>query len=142
MMTSETFSAARPAARASQVGGTATRWPFLNLTLACVLVAVAQNPLVTLLVGLGAIGLGAYSGLRVAIRHSRAVWPTITPDTIAVWIVGLVALGAAAAGLWFYHNAGAQSWMRSAGLALFVAQISLILGLGSMPASAAARGHR
>lgn len=102
---------------------------FGNLGLACVLIAVADDPTVTVAVGAATLLLAASTGLATAWRRTRASWLTTSPATVAVWLLGLVALAVAAASICAAAGPEAASAWRIGGIAMFAAQVGMILAL-------------
>jgi hypothetical protein len=125
-------SAARPLRRAR----------FANLLLACALIAVADDPAVTLAVGGATILLAALIGLTTAFARTRSTWQTVAPPTVAVWMLGLAALVIAGAGVTLAQAPAVEPAWRAVGLALFAAQITLILWLDTTASPADPRGGR
>lgn len=132
-MTSAPHSAERHSAPVRPVHAAVRRTAFINLLLACLLIVIADEPLVTMVVGGATILVAALTGLWTAFRLTRRAWQTTSPTTLAVWMLGLVALVIAGVGL-HLANTDEPMW-RATGVILFAAQIALILWLDTTPAA-------
>lgn len=100
-----------------------------NLGLACVLIALADDPTVTITVGAATLLLAAGTGLATAWRRTRASWLTTSPAMVAVWLLGLVALAVAAGGIFVAADPVAAEAWRIGGIAMFAVQVGMILAL-------------